>query len=338
MQNEGAADPASAWQMLANSIAEAGRKLDETTKDEPLEVRADGYRALNRALMNLLGRLEVDDARPQLTPYNLWREKFYMDNPDCRYWLTELAPGGVYRIAGKIGGAAFTSINVYEGEGFVAKTVARVTGDELVLDANGRFSLTLGGREADANGQWLAIPPGSTMIWVRQFYEQPHGEEGDCSIERLDPVAPPPGIDGARFTKRLTRSAMALGLSSVNIMRAGSAQDAETPNAVRDWTEAQGGAVYTEPGIHYQRGSWRLADDEALVIEGRMVPVRHMNILLYSRYLNSLDYRNRQVSLTGAAIETDADGRFRIYVCGRDPGRPNWLDTEGRAFGLFALR
>lgn len=102
--------------------------------------------------------------------------------------------------------------------------------------------------------------------------------------------------------------------------------------------KAAGGAVYTEPGIHYQRGSWRLAADEALVIEGKAVETRHFSMVLYSRFLNSLDYRNRPVSLPTHSLKRDAKGIFRIVLAPRDPGAGNWLDTEGREFGLFAFR
>jgi hypothetical protein len=100
----------------------------------------------------------------------------------------------------------------------------------------------------------------------------------------------------------------------------------------------QGGAVYTEPGIHYQRGAWRLEPGQALVIEGSAVAARHWSVLLYSRFLNTLDYRNRQVSLTGSRVAAGAHGRFRIVIAGEDPGTANWLDTEGRPFGIFVIR
>jgi hypothetical protein len=100
----------------------------------------------------------------------------------------------------------------------------------------------------------------------------------------------------------------------------------------------QGGAVYTEPGIHYQRGAWQLEPGQALLIEGEMSRARHMSVLLYSRFLNSLDYRNRQVSLTAPRIKTDASGRFRIVIAGENPQAPNWLDTEGRPYGIFVIR
>jgi hypothetical protein len=110
------------------------------------------------------------------------------------------------------------------------------------------------------------------------------------------------------------------------------------PNEVRHWSEMAGGAAFTEPGIHYLRGAWQLADGEALVVEGEPPPCRWWNVLLYSRFLNSLDHRARSVSRTDATARL-VDGRYRFVISGRDPGGGwDWLDTEGRPFGLFVFR
>ncbi|MGV8996461.1 MAG: hypothetical protein ACOH12_05895 [Parvibaculaceae bacterium] len=326
-----------AWQKFVDSLAEAGRRMEQSSVALSPDEQADGFRALARALSNQLGRLEVDDAQPELAPFNLWRSKFYMDNPDCLYWVAEIAGGGCYRIDGLAGHAAFTSINVYAGAGLEAQTVARVTSDDLQLDADGRFSLTLGGNEADAQGQWVSIPQGANMVWVRQFYDDQGKMNGTCSIHRLDKVAPPPMIEPRRFARRLANTGTTLDRASKVIARSASDQ-AEPANSIREWSEMQGGAVYTEPGIHYQRGAWSLKSGEALLIEGTVVEARHRSVLLYSRFLNSLDYRNRPVSLAGPRFVTDADGRFRIIIAGENPGLPNWLDTEGRAYGLYVIR
>ena len=86
------------------------------------------------------------------------------------------------------------------------------------------------------------------------------------------------------------------------------------------------------------KGFRKLDPDEALVLEGRATSCRHWNIVLYSRFLNSLEHRRRPVSLTGSRVKCDADGNYRIVITHQDPGVPNWLDTEGRAFGLFVIR
>lgn len=330
-------DPFAAWQKLVESLGAAGRRMDEASSALSAEERADGFRALARALANQLGRLEVDDAQPELQPFNLWRQKFFMDNPDCLYWVAEIAKGGRYRIDGVARGAVFTSVNVYAGSALKAETVARVTSDELACDADGRFVLTLGGDAAEAHGQWAPIPEGANMVWVRQFYDDPARMDGSCTITRLDPVPIPPAIEPARFAKRLAGTAATLDVAS-QVIAHGSGRDAKVTNAISEWSEMQGGAVYTEPGIHYQRGAWQLEPGQALLIEGEAVPARHWSVLLYSRFLNSLDARNRQVSLTGARVAQDAQGRFRIVLAGEDPGVPNWLDTEGRPFGIFVIR
>ena len=100
-----------------------------------------------------------------------------------------------------------------------------------------------------------------------------------------------------------------------------------------------GGAVYTEPGIHYLRGGWQLEPGEALVIEGEAPRCRYWNILLYSRFLNSLDHRHRRVSATGATARLSGS-RYRFVLAAQDPGLADadWLDTEGRPFGIAVMR
>jgi hypothetical protein len=54
--------------------------------------------------------------------------------------------------------------------------------------------------------------------------------------------------------------------------------------------------------------------------------------------LNSLDYRSRTVSRTSGNARLDR-GRFRFVIAGDDPQiDADWLDTEGRAFGLVVMR
>lgn len=330
-------DPFEAWRQFVGGLAEAGRRMEEGAAALSPDERADEVRALVRALNNQLGRLEVDDARPELAPFNLWRQKFYMDNPDCLYWVAEIAAGGRYRIDGVARHAAFMSINVYAGQGLEAQTVARITSDELQCDADGRFSLTLGGRPSEAEGQWLSIPEGANMVWVRQFYDDPAAMDGDCALIRLDPTPPPPIIEAARFSRRLKNMGLTLDRAS-KVLAHSASHELDAPNAVREWAEMQGGAVYTEPGIHYQRGAWKLEPGQALVVEGQVVDARHYSVLLYSRFLNSLDYRNRQVSIAGPRLATSDEGRFRIVIAATDPGVANWLDTEGRPYGIFVLR
>jgi hypothetical protein len=72
-----------------------------------------------------------------------------------------------------------------------------------------------------------------------------------------------------------------------------------------------------------------LKPDEALVIEGRLPRCTFANLVLWKRWMQSLEFRSRQVSLNRRQLRLEEDGSYRIFVAHRDPGVPNWLDTEG---------
>ena len=334
---ERAPAPADAWRAFVAGLGDAGERLARRTEALSREDQADGFRALLRALHNQLGRFEVDRERPELVPFNGWRQKLFMDNPDFLYWVADVRPDRRYRVHGARGGAAFMSLTAYAASGVVdAAAAARLDSDSLHFDAAGRFSVTLSAVRP-ASGDWLQLPEGASAVWVRQFYDDvAHDSLGSCAIEALAGGPPPPFIDAERFARQLARLGPTLARVSAAL---GAVEQEERPraNQVRHWSEMQGGAAFTEPAIHYLRGAWELEPDEALVLEGAAVPCRYWNVLLYSRFLNSLDYRHRTVSLTGARIPL-RDGRYRLVLAARDPGVPGWLDTEGRRFGLFVLR
>lgn len=329
-------NPFDAWRRFVASLDAAGATLESATECLEVTERADAVRALQRAALNQLARLELDVATPELVPFNGWRQKFFMDNPDCGYFVAEISDSGRYRISGSIRGAAFASVTVYSGSGFDVRAVARATSDDLDIHDDGTFSLILA-----PNGADLDLPVGSNVVWVRFFHEADTApsDHGTASIERLDAAATPPSIDPGAYAGRLLRAGGTVELAAGVI---GSTEEQEIAagdlNGVRAWEQMSGGAVYTEPGISYFRGAWDLADDEALEVEVAIPPCRHWSFLLYSRHLNSLDARNRTVSLTERTVVRDDDGIVRVRISASDPGRANWLDTEGRRFGVFVIR
>lgn len=331
--------PDRAWAELVEGLRAAGEQLAADTADLDPAERADAYRALLRGLNNQLGRFEVDRERPELVPFNGWREKMFMDNPDFRYWVADIRDDRRYLVTGSIGGAVYQSITAYSSSGSLdAAATGRIGSDVLSLDADGRFSVTLSRQAPAEGGDWLELPEGASVVWVRQFHHDAADDRpGWCRIDPVDGPAAPAPIDPERFERHLAR--LGRGLSAFPaILSASVRDDLARPNSVRRWAEMAGGAAFTEPGIHYLRGSWSLDEDEALVVEGEAVPCRYWNVLLYSRFLNSLDHRWRPVSLTDRTARL-VDGRYRIVISATDPGGAgDWLDTEGRRFGLFVFR
>jgi len=331
-------DEKQAWDDFLASAGKAVQRMDELTQGLTPEERADGFRVLTRTLGAAHEILEMDRVHPEPVPHNQWNAKFLMDNPDGKYWLFELDAAHAYRLSGNLGDAAYTSISVYRERSAWHDTevAATINGAELSTDRNGDFDLFLGGERQGAN--WLPLDPDARTVWIRQFFNDVHNERPSrFAVRNLDPAAPAPLIEPALLADRLTTAGKKLRSMTSAIRHA---RDAELSrgNHVRDWTEMMGGAVFTSSDILYQRGAWDLASDEALVLEGHAPPAVFWNIVLYSRFLNSLEHRYRQTSLTGAKIETNADGRYRLVLAAEKPGAGDWLDTEGRAQGMFALR
>lgn len=331
--------PADAWSAMVDGLRDAGERLAGQTAGLSEVEQADAFRALVRGLNNQLGRFEVDRQRPELVFFNGWREKMLMDNPDFRYWVADVRDDGRYRIHGTPGDAVYTSITVYTSAGTLdAVAGARIDSDALTLTADGSFDITLSRDDPGGPSDWVALPEGASAVWVRQFHHDAANEaQGQWRIEPLDAFDLPPVIDPGRFAHHLQRLGRTVA-SLPSIFEHAARADLERPNEVRHWSEMVGGAAFTEPNIHYLRGSWRLAPDQALVIEGAPPTCRYWNALLYSRFLNSLDHRSRTVSCTDGTARL-VDGRYRLVLAPRDPGAAgNWLDTEGRELGIVVLR
>ena len=81
-----------------------------------------------------------------------------------------------------------------------------------------------------------------------------------------------------------------------------------------------------------------LAPDEALVITGRWPECRFASVALWTRYLQTYDYAHRTASLNRASTTLEPDGTFRMVLAHDDPGVPNWIDTEGKGFGMVFWR
>jgi hypothetical protein len=331
--------PNDGWRDLVAGLSAAGRELDEMTAGLDATERTDGQLALLRAVNNLLGRVEIDRDAPELVPFNGWREKFFMDNPDYRYWITDIRDDGDYHITGNVGDSVYQSVTVYAGTNIATTSaVARIDTDELEADSDGDFDVTLS-RNAIAQSTWVELPQGATSVWVRYVHNDASPmRPGWCRVQTPEHPSARPTVDADRLERDLSRLGTFLG-QVPRFLDLSVAADTKAPNTVRHWTAMTDGAAFTEPGIHYLRGAWQLDPDEALVIEGTLVPCRHWNIVLYNRFLNSLDYRHRVTSRT-AATSSVTDGRYRFVLAGRDPQADgyDWLDTEGRRFGLFVMR
>ncbi|MAE93915.1 MAG: hypothetical protein CL910_04580 [Deltaproteobacteria bacterium] len=332
-----------AWHDFCDRLKQAGDVvLREGTPATPFD-RAEGYRYLTRLLRaGLESQLEFGDPRfPGF--YQLSNEtiKIGNDNPDNVYQNCTISGRYEYRITGTRGTVPYLSLGTkaggYGSTGQMVST-GELDGDRLVVDANGGFEVLL---SCEAKrGNWLPMKPDTRMLIVRQTFGDRAAEEpARLHIERLGD-AEDASLDPAQLAASLERVVAFVGGTAnkfVDWMVEFASHENQLPSDDQEKCQRAGG----DPNIHYLQSCWRLAPDEALLIEAKRIPpCEGWNFQLSNFWMESLDYRYHRVHLNQSTASHEADGSVRIVVAHRDPGEawPNWLTTTGHELGSMLFR
>ena len=140
--------------------------------------------------------------------------------------------------------------------------------------------------------------------------------------------------DDADLARRFTRRAHVVREQAKIVpLRLGEPNAVEEPYPVPTTTFgwAAGDAAYA-------MGSFDLADDEALVIEGRSPECAFWNLCLWNPFLHTYNYDYERVTINGGQVEYEADGSWTIVVAERDPGHPTGCRPQGHPRGRIWFR
>lgn len=215
---------------------------------------------------------------------------------------------------------------------------------------------------AAAGRPWLPLAPDACSIVTRHYFE---GEEPvdrrlsiPIEIEPLD-VRDPGDVRGAReaggspapLAPVFARDdeAVARGIRRVSHFVRGLSLDYGKNGPAIDFASREPNRFGPPSGWSGEPGQgpvdqsnlwapFALADDEALVLEGRFPRSRFANLVVWNRHLQTLGRPGTRASLNRRQTRLESDGRFRIVVAATDPGVPNWLDTAGEREGVVFVR
>lgn len=296
----------------------------------------------------LVGHFDDDPRQPVFRQIVTSTRKSLGDNADALYFDAPVTAEHTYRVRGRTAGAVYVSFTVEAGGAggaFPERTAGVLNDAQFDVGADGSFEIRLGGTPRDRN--WLALDVGASRVTSRHYFEQarspaiPPCPDVALEIELADPIPPLPPPSDASVAEGLRRVSRYVRSRSLDQPKPGQALQpafvSREPNVF---------PPPTPPGDHplaasdaaYSMAPYILGPDEALVLTGQWPACRCANVSLWNRHLQTYDYAHRRVSLNRAQTRLETDGSFRIVVAHTDPGSVNWLDTEGRPFGLVFWR
>lgn len=310
----------------------------------------DGYRSVANMLEGALFLMfDSDPERPFFRPIVSRTRKMLGDNPDALYYTAPVRAEHVYRVTGNMAGSVYLSFTVEIGStdgAYSVRTEGVLNHRDFDVAPDGSFEVYFGGAERASN--WLALPPGSAELIVRCYFEEAEPVAADPNrvvplrIELVDPPAGPPARpDDASVAAGYRRVVRFLRGRTLEQPKTGEREQpswvSTTPNQFPP-PELPGDFAFAAADAAYSMAPYALAPDEALVIRGRWPECVFGSVALWNRYLQTYDYAHRQVSRNRANTALEPDGSFRMVIAHEDPGVPNWIDTEGRPFGMVFWR
>lgn len=308
---------------------------------------AEARRVLLHALMHgLEAWLEADPARPFFASFINQHKKLLGDNPDARYFSAVIDEQHSYRIRGNLAGATYTSFTIELGSGTDGDGIGSTLNDsQFKTDDDGNFEITISKNKQPGN--WMPMPKGASSVTSRHYYERKVSINNErmhhipLDIECLEPVPPRSAPTDQQIAEGIDRVTTFVKGNVVTMTEASSPSwVSRVPNQFvppkKDASHEE--ITYAARDNVYSMAPFVLGPDQALVIRGRFPKCRFSNLVLFNRFLQTFNYEERSISLNREQTTVDDEGNFEMILAHKDPGRPNWLDTEGRPYGIMFWR
>lgn len=327
------------------------RKLEQTGIDaladllEPSELElAEGLRYLTRiSALTLDVEMENCDTHKPHASRNVGpTKKMGGDNPQGHYLKIPVNATDIFRITGNRGNAGWLSLQMMFSEEGFAEGLNTVFGDhifgtELETDEAGNFSIMVG---PDVSGKnTIRTEKFSVSIAVRQFFDTREGvtpmELSVENLSRADTPKQPLSLHNA--TQRLEASGdmfKQVVPRFKGLLRSFKEEAGYNSMPHTDWRKFGG-----VPGGQPVNGVWKLADDEALIINFKPPEeTYYWDVQVGNTWFETFDYRHFICGLTHRSSVINDDGSVTLVVSEKDPGTANWLQTAGHTEGHMAIR
>ncbi|HEY7052707.1 MAG TPA: DUF1214 domain-containing protein [Mycobacterium sp.] len=316
----------------------------------------------------------------QVAPPHIWYgqdvpgSRILYDNPDTIYRFMGVNKASSYVITGRFTGKmpADTTFSVLTGLSGVTAQV--LTTHDLLVDSDGRFTITVDGSAGMPGTNHLQLTSDSTLIAVRNTLSDWNTQNPmSLSIERVSgppdslfsqlggfaiPFIGPLVVDSPLLTRLVSsippladQPPLIRGLETAVVMGLGLRMEAKyikvattdpttgqlrQPNVLPDPTS---NAEFLATQLQ-SAGYFQLADDQALVVTINPGNAGYFTVPVTNDWTITDNYWDQQTSLNNAQMKYTAnpDGTYTVVISPTDPGVANWVSTGGLNQGTISIR
>jgi hypothetical protein len=329
------------WSDFCDDLKAAGNVLLATgIPGDPLN-QAEGMRYLSRLTRaGLEAFVEYNDPMfPEFRRMVHETVKMGADNPDNYYLNAQISGEYDYKIIGRRNTVDHISLHTQNGNYGTTGGLApcgKLENTDLVVEKDGTFEIFLSKEPRGKN--WLKTEQETSMVMVRQTFADRFSEiPAEVKLVNLSAPERPAPFDARRMDEGLKTASLFVGGASMLFTRwAKGFRD--HVNTLPQFDPGTSNAAGGDDTIIYYHSYWKLAEEEALLIEVDPPPCDAWNFQLNNFWMESLDYRHFRISINKHTAITGPDGRIRVVVAHRDPGLPNWIETAHHREGTMCWR
>ena len=255
-------------------------------------------------------------------------------NPDYIYRFVPIDGQSRYVIHGRFPehGPVATEYAMLTAEQVYQKNVSLA---DLVIDADGRFTITIDGDPANGRPNHFQTNADSFQILLRDVISDPGVQLPIAlEVERLgpEPSRPPKTYEEIRgeVERHVRKHVDDLVFVTRNFVLSNPVNTFASP-------EVKAESMYSV-GQAYSPGHYRITDDEAMVITLGLGGAAYAVVPVSDQWGGLGDILNHQVHLGTGCAAPNPDGSFTFVLAMSDPGVANWIDANGLHEGVMFIR
>jgi len=330
-----------AWEEFCENLKSAGAALVYPGTPQDPAQQAEGLRYLSRLTRaGLEAFVEYNDPRFPVFRRTVHETiKMGADNPDNYYLNAQISGDYNYVIKGRRNTihyfGLFTQNGNYGTTGGLAPCGVLEDG-ELQVNEDGTFEIILSKQRKGSN--WLKIEDDTSLLMIRQTFldrenEQPVEMEITAVGEKGNPgqITPKQIDEGLNTASLFIAGAPMLFSKWANGFRKHS-------NRLVMFDPKVSNAAGGDANIIYYHSHWKLADDQALLIEAVPPVCDTWNFQLNNYWMESLDYRYYNICINSFSAHVNSNKSVVIVIAHKNPSHPNWIETAGHNEGTMCWR